>query len=1268
MYPKMFRCHLALPKAMVRWGAPRWVALGLLGAIGCATSTPTGLLDRAASRTSDGRGSARNLALAGFHALLVTGDAERARERLDAAIAADDGEPLALAGQMELAARSLDIRKRVAFALALIRTAPRHALAPSAAQTLEGLAGSADSVDRTLSERIPPLLLRGVPGLVAQPLRAALWKASHLDPSSSESKRQLASMGVPTAAVLAGPFDAWRDLSLEKRTEAEMRGSLDGIAPGPTGELSRREIVDAQGIFTLHGEPFRGDTYVFAIDVVTSSNEEWILTAATEMDFAAVIDGSLICERISWRKQPFTRTQQRFQLPAGTHRLILRASRGLTDGGLQLWLTRADGAPTNAIFQAAKGAAADWSGTKVRLVAAGTSADATAGIARSLRSETGDALARYLAASATHGYDPNGAAALLAGLPPNFKGSSLHVLRAQMALEDDALPRRVRSGRARAELEQALAADPNNLLARLLASLVARNEGRLRESLDRLADVAEPPAPILLARAEALKALGADASAFHSAGDAVEKLPGFCEALLLRYALTRQREATAESKALLQDAAHCSGRDIREGDLARSSGRLEDAVEAYERFYSNHPAHLDPAMTLAELLSANKNYPAAIQVLTNVAAQWPRAANPIIARANVEERAGNLEAALVDRKAALVLDGSNLALARQVSRATQGHEPLEEEAISTKEAIAETDSQEGVDGASSMFILDYAGVRVFPDGSAIERTHIIKKALAQEGVAAISEVQIPDDASVLTLRTLKADGRTLEPEAFEGKDTVSLPGVDVGDFIEYEYLSARPARALGWPGFTSAAFFFAAPRQANARSTYVVKAPAGTPLKVDSRFVRVKAPHREGDFEVFRHEERQVPPFIPEPNAPPSPTEWLPFVIVGYGDEGATGTLMRYSEFLVRKATANEDIARFARDAAGSAQGRAAVASVYASVMKHIVGSDTGPATDAISTLAQRRGSRSALLVAALRSLGFAPRFALVRTLASDPSSFTFPPDSLYNFLCVYVPLEGGPPLWLNPAVRYAPFNVLPDIALGGRSAWLLAQPGDPLRQLLTPANDSSPDKQVVLALSVDTKGAMTGTGAETYSGYAASGLIEWLQSVSTEKQRQQFEASLSRYFGGATLSDLTVTPHPENTPSVVLNYRITAGRFAQAVGQGRLASGPITYPLFLGSRYIANSVRNSDLFIPQGERATAHTTLALPQGWHLHATSAAADLQVLQNRFRRREVQSGATLTVDEDYQIPAERVPVKEYATFADFAGAVDLQQQRELLFEKE
>ncbi|MFP2912248.1 hypothetical protein ACLESD_45945, partial [Pyxidicoccus sp. 3LFB2] len=78
-------------------------ALAFVAALsGCpksSSSVTPHVLESAAERAQKGTDEARTLALAGFHAYLVAGDAVLAQQRFDAAVAKDAGDPYALAGQ-----------------------------------------------------------------------------------------------------------------------------------------------------------------------------------------------------------------------------------------------------------------------------------------------------------------------------------------------------------------------------------------------------------------------------------------------------------------------------------------------------------------------------------------------------------------------------------------------------------------------------------------------------------------------------------------------------------------------------------------------------------------------------------------------------------------------------------------------------------------------------------------------------------------------------------------------------------------------------------------------------------------------------------------------------------------------------------------------------------------------------------------------------------------------------------------------------------------
>src|ERR1700687_5479892 len=76
-------------------------------ALACAhhPASPSEVLDQAARESLGATPSARALALSGFHAYLVEGDAKKAQDRFDAALNKNPGEPYGLYGQLVLSYR-----------------------------------------------------------------------------------------------------------------------------------------------------------------------------------------------------------------------------------------------------------------------------------------------------------------------------------------------------------------------------------------------------------------------------------------------------------------------------------------------------------------------------------------------------------------------------------------------------------------------------------------------------------------------------------------------------------------------------------------------------------------------------------------------------------------------------------------------------------------------------------------------------------------------------------------------------------------------------------------------------------------------------------------------------------------------------------------------------------------------------------------------------------------------------------------------------------
>ena len=68
------------------------------------------------------------------------------------------------------------------------------------------------------------------------------------------------------------------------------------------------------------------------------------------------------------------------------------------------------------------------------------------------------------------------------------------------------------------------------------------------------------------------------------------------------------------------------------------------------------------------------------------------------------------------------------------------------------------------------------------------------------------EMEIREGTRTLTLHSIKADGRVFEPESIPEKEGLSLRGLQIGDFVEYEFMFEREELGL-LPGYVDLSTF-----------------------------------------------------------------------------------------------------------------------------------------------------------------------------------------------------------------------------------------------------------------------------------------------------------------------------------------------------------------------------------------------------------------------------------------------------------------------------
>ncbi|HET9599130.1 MAG TPA: hypothetical protein VFP65_26390, partial [Anaeromyxobacteraceae bacterium] len=844
--------------------------------------------------------------------------------------------------------------------------------------------------------------------------------------------------------------------------------------------------------------------------------------------------------------------------------------------------------------------------------------------------------------------------------------AALLAARAEARRGDPALSERVGRARAEADLDRALAADPSDGAARLARAELARAGDRLDDAAALLeglaeADAARPPA--LLARARVALARGLAEPAERLARDAV-RVGGTCAALELLQDLATRRDALARQDELVQALARCPGGRERLVEHRRRRGDLAGALALSAELAREAPARPDAVLVHAGLLAASGDPGAGADAVSVLARAWPR--DPRLAKreAELREAAGDPVAARAARERALLLDGSDLALRRALAL-EDGREPLSDLDEDGRAAIASYRAAAPPGDSSSVAVLDLGAIEAYPGGAYTELIHEVIEARDQRAVDRAGEVAVPDGAELLVARTVKRDGRVLEPDEPVGdKRTLSLPGLEPGDFAEWAWLRSVPPRGAAVPGFTADPFFFRgdAPLW---RSTYAAAAPVALGLALDGRGVASPEPEVRSGRAVVRVARERVPALHAEPGAP-SDSEHLPFVQAGAG--GTQDDLARaLADALLDGFRPSREVAALAEEVRASvpeaSRGPEALARAAYRRVDDLVGGQGGSWTEpAASILSRGRGSRTVLLQALLDALGIRSRVALVRDFGRDPGPFRFPRPELWSYAVLRVELPGRE-LWLDPTTRHTPFGVLPAAARDS-AALVLPYPGDGVLAVRTPPG--APEARAVrITAALDAAGGATVEGREEYVGFEASSLRASLERLDPSARRQAAEGGLARSFPGPALLDLAVDGEKDPDAAVVLRWKVRVERWARLAGDRLVVDAPL-FPARMGARFVQRAARETPLLVAGDERTTLEVEVVPPAGFRA-VPGPALDVPSPWGRYTRADRTTSGTLLRSDGWALRRARVPPGEFAGFARFASEVDGAQGEPMVFER-
>ncbi|MGE0784056.1 MAG: DUF3857 domain-containing protein [Sandaracinaceae bacterium] len=1215
--------------------------LGLFALAACSGAshgtTPTiDELRRRASENPNDPDAQR--ALAEGELLLRDGDAARARAAIDRARELDARS----IGLVYLSANERELHGDLDGALTdylevLTRAArsrdPRAwAFAEVAAAEVEGLDDAVDHFADRVVEALTPLLAS--PGAIGPGARATV-----ADLLIDIAYRRGDVARVREVAQAAGCADEWRvagpfgprhllgfDAELAPESDAALGGEYD-YGPGrgvrATRAVRARGCNVHLGLGTIVGP---GTTYAETGLTVPSAGR-YLVRLETPNAVQLFVDGASVA-RVDRRSIPVGRvTYHAVELSAGAHTFRVKLSSRHPNPVVHLSLVPAEARANRRPIE-------DDSLTSAFLAAqqAMSEGDIVRGRER---------LASHLAENGSPVFLIAGAAAALND--PLREGTERH-------------------DRSRQLLSWAAERDLAAWYPRLTLAQLEANEGRDIEAIGLLREAREAWPGVIaipLQLIDYLEARGWIAAATPIVTDTAERIPSACRPRRALMSHARLRHRADEAMVHAHSLVECDARSDAQLTLHVARREWEPAAAELARLATLEPE----ASTIGELqarldIARARGDDEAVQAtLESLREHMPLADTLVLLEADRLLATRTEQAARQEISSALTREPAAMSGLRRALRAIGGPSPLEGYRRDGAEVIREFEASGRRYEEPMVLVLDYTVYRVFEDGSMLELTHNIFRLDSQEAVDSMGEFEVPENAHMLTLHTVKADGTRLEPDEIAGKDTLSFPNLAVGDYIEFEYMRPTESSA-GYPGgFVGDRFYFRNYETPFDLSQLTVVTPEE--LEVDPRGQAPETEHRQEDgLHVYRWTARESRPFVQEP-ASVSAREFFPSIYWGRG--------ARWEDYVasLRDVLADRDVhdpaaERLVEQIAPAARTRPEERAqrIHAWVLENIEDSnDVFGLTPAM--LAARTGNRARVLAYLLRLAGFDAEIALARSYTSDSTRAELADDDTYQHLLVRLTL-GGEVRWLYAGARGVPFDYLPP-HLRGMDALML----DAEAERVTVADRDLESDLRTVRVELELRGD-GGARLEITETFRGSGAVLWrnqLEEIPDAELEPQFESAyVANLLPSAQLSRLVVTGREDPEAPLVLRYDLDVAQLARP-SRGSLALPPI-YRARLGPQYARVASRTTTQLVGEGLALDVEIHVRAPDGGQVRAGSSPTRIDGPGgSAVRIQTTGEGAEATIRRSYRIPRMRIEADAYEDFAQFCRQADEAESAEL-----
>lgn len=835
-------------------------------------------------------------------------------------------------------------------------------------------------------------------------------------------------------------------------------------------------------------------------------------------------------------------------------------------------------------------------------------------------------------------------------------------------LRDPLTPSDVRMDRGRALLEASVQRMPDLWGPTLRLATIEAENGRVNEAIGTLREATQrwPKVPsIPLSLIELLSTREWNAEADRLLNDVRSRFPQLCGATAPAMNSARRRLRAREAADITEEIMRCNSRsNARYATLVRQR-KVQEARAELQRLISldaTAATSLGIRRTQIDLALQLGDVEAADAELKRLQEEYPTASSIVLERIDRVLSRGDRAGAIDILYAAIERDQAATAGLRRVEGVLRGQHIMDPHRVDGLRAIANYESSGRSYDGPQVLVWDYMVVRVFPDGSALKLVHSIHRVQSDEAADELGEVEIPEDARVLTLRTVKADMRLLEPDAIDGKETISLPNVAPGDYTEFEYLIADDPSSAFPRGYMGDRFYFRSFEVPFDVSHLLTVLPKDMAVTVDRRG---DAPPlvetTEGDLRVLSWKVIEGRPLTREASSV-AHREYVPSVrVVARAPWSELVDSIR--DALLDRSLQDPEIAQVVATIVGEAAATdhlLRAQRLYDWVLANIE-DDAQIFGQAAVMLRARSGNRARVLKYMLDLAGVPARLALVRSKGADATVTDMADPDTYAFLVIRI--DGVSPVWISTVDRWAPFGHVPP-ALRSQDAIMLTETADIVR--VRDAAEGEDRRKTVMDVHLSSDGSAVFDVVEQFAGAEAAGWREGLEGTAPAELERRFEENyIAALVPGAQMRSLKISGREAGAANLVLQYSFSVAQLGRRTGQGWAI--PAITPARLAARFATVATRSTTELLNPALDTDLTIMLHVPAGTPAPRFRSAHELRGPgPTQFSMRTTWQPEILTIHRTVRVPMVRIAPDAYSQLADFCQQADVAEGGEILLQ--